>query len=391
MRRIPLSTKTALTTGFFLFMAGAVAFAQPVDQKPAAGGDVELALDRKLEKLAISNKEIPAALDEIGEKGGVKIAVDDAAAELLPWGKQTKIAGATISDASLREVLPQILNPLGMTYVVEGGRIHVVATEPLKRINRRATWEDLKLLRLCCETPYTPEEFAKLKLQYRVTAKVDAPKMLQRQLERAGRGSIAQMLETACNSLGWAWLPDNEEIVIRTHEAQIANQLSRRVTIRYTNTPLAKVLTDLANKADVGIFFEPGVMLKLPRPTAESYTLLLDQSSIRQAFELIAAETGLAYEIRRDGINIAISETLAGGAARSSTRRSPYVAKVSIPSKDGSYTLDFLLSGDELPPDILEYRDQMIEQYVERMRVDLEGSTEKSMEDEAKPAEPKNP
>lgn len=386
-----MSTKTTITIGLLLCFAGDVASAQPTNPKPPAGGDVEWALDRKLDRLAISDKELPAVLDEIGAEAGVKISIDDAAAELLPWGRQTRIAGATISNASLREALPQILSPLGMTYVVDGGRIQVVATEPLKRINRRATWDDLKLLRSCHETPYTPEALANLKLQYRVTAKVDAPKMLQRQLERAGRGSMAQMLEVACNSLGWVWLPDKEDIIIRTHEAQIANQLSRRVSIRYTNTPLAKVLGDLADRAEVAIFFEPGAMLKLPRSTAENYTLLLDQSSIRQAFELIAAETGLAYEIRRDGISIALSEALAGGAARSSSRRSPYVAKISLPSKDGTYTLDFLLSGDELPPDILEHRDQIIEQYIERMRADLEGLTEKSMEEKAKPAAPKSP
>jgi len=383
-----LGTKTTIAIGLFLCSAGAVALAQPADQKPPAGGDVELALDRKLQKLTISDKEIPAVLAEIGALAGVQIAIDDEAAELLPWGKQTKIAGATISDASLRDALPRVLDPLGMSYVVRDGRILVTATEPLKRINRRATWEDLKLLRFCCETPYTPEGFANLKLQYRITAKVDAPKMLQRQLERAGRGSIAQMLETACNSLGWVWLPDQGDIIIRTHEAQVANQLSRRVTIRYTNAPLSKVLSDLAARADVAIFFEPGVMLKLPRSTAESYTLLLDQSSIRQAFELIAAETGLAYDIHRDGISIGLSEAISGSAARSSTRRSPYVAKISVPSKDGTYTLDFLLSGDELPPDVLEFRDHIIEQYIERLRVDLEGLAEKSMEEKAKSGGP---
>jgi hypothetical protein len=362
--------------------------AQDKAPKAAGGGDVEAALDRKLARLAISGKEIPEALAEIGGEAGVKIAIDDAAAELLPWGKETKLAAVTISNASLREALPQILTPLGMSYVVSEGRILVVATDPLKRINRRATWEDLKLLRWCQETPYTPEAFAGLKLQYRVTAKVDAPKMLQRQLERAGRGTVAQMLEVACNALGWVWLPDNEDIIIRTHEAQIANMLSRRISVRYMNTPLARILNDLADRADVALFFEPGIMLKLPRSTAESYTLLLEQSSIRQALELIAAETGLEYEIRRDGITIGLSEALAGNAARSTTRRSPYVAKITIPSRDGTFTLDFLLSGDELPPDLLEYRQQVIEEYVEKMRAQLESMLEKSLENRAAPDKP---
>lgn len=374
-----------------LLLNSAIVLAQQADQK-AAGGDVELALDRKLPQITLSGKVVPEALAEIGAQAGVKIIVDEAAVELLPWGRQTKIADVTVRGASLREALPLILGPLGMTYAVNEGRIQVVATEPLKRINRRATWDDLKLLRWCTETPYTPETFAELKLQYRVTAKVDAPKLLQRQLERSGRGTVAEMLEVACNSLGWVWLPDNSDLVIRTHEAQIANMLSRRVTIRYTNAPLAKILSDLADRADVAMFFEPGMMLKLPRSTAESYTLLLDQSTIRQALELIAAETGLQYEVRRDGIHFGLSDAISGNAARPAARRSPYVARISIPIKEGGYTLDVLLSGEDLPPDVLEYRDQVIERYVDKVRADMEKAAEKPPEessktDEAKPAD----
>ena len=379
--------KNVARMGALVLLFAAAAQAQPGEQKPRDAGAVELALDRKLEKLSVSDKPVPEALAEIGSEAGVGIAIDGDAAELLPWGRQTKVAAVTISNASLREALPQILNPLGMVYVVNDGHLLVVAAEPLKRMNRRATWQDLKLLRWCQETLYTPEAFAGISLQYRVTAKVDAPKMLERQLERAGHGTVAQMLETACNSLGWVWLPDNEEIVIRTHEAQIANMLSRRITVRYTNAPLSKILNDLGEKADVAVFFEPGIMMKLPRNTAQSYTLLLDQSSIRQALELIAAETGLKYEIRRDGISIGLSDALAGTTTNPSAapaRRTPYLAKITVPSKDGSFSLDFLLTAEELPPDVLEYREQLVDQYVDKMRSELEGAIEKSIDKKAR-------
>ncbi|HVP10588.1 MAG TPA: DUF4974 domain-containing protein [Phycisphaerae bacterium] len=379
--------KTAAKMGVLLFIFSAVAMAQTGSPPPTDAGGVELALDRKLEKISVSDKPVPEALAEIGAAAHVGIAIDAEAAELLPWGRQTKVADLTIETGfTLRAALPQLLNPLGMTYKVADNHILVVASPPLKRINRRATWEDLKLLRWCQETPYTPEAFAEMKIQYRLTAKIDAPKMLERQLDRAGHGTIAQMLETACNSLGWVWLPDNDEIVIRTHEAQIANMLSRRISVRYTNAPLSKILNDLADRADVLVFFEPGIMLKLPHATAQSYTLLLDQSSIRQALELIAAETGLKYEIRRDGIYIGLSEALAGPtttAPAAPTRRSPYVARITVPSKDGTFSLDFLLTADELPPDVLEYREQLVDQYVDKMRSELEGALEKSIDKKA--------
>jgi hypothetical protein len=379
--------KTVARIGVLFLFLSAAALAQPGNSPPAEPGAVELALDRKLDKISVSDKPVPEALAEIGAAAHVGIAIDAAAAELLPWGRQTKVAGLTIeTDSTLRTALPQLLNPLGMTYKVADGHLLVVASEPLKRMNRRATWEDLKLLRWCQETPYTPEAFAGMKLQYRLTAKVDAPKMLERQLERVGRGTVAQMLETACNSLGWVWLPDNEEIIIRTQEAQIANMLSRRITVRYTNAPLSKILNDLADQADVAVFFEPGIMMRLPRSTAQSYTLLLDQSSIRQALELIAAETGLKYEVRRDGIYIGMSEALAGPtttAPAALARRTPYLAKITVPSKDGSFSLDFLLTAEELPPDVLEYREQLVDQYLDKMRSELEGAIEKSIDKKA--------
>lgn len=346
-------------------------------------GDVALAMDRKLPQLSLSSMEIPDALAEIGRQASVKIAMTDAAAELLPWGRHTKIADLSVRQASLREILPQVLDPLGMTYVVGEDGIVVSASEPLARVNRRATWEELKLLRECNQTPYASQALAGLDIQYRLTSKVDAPKMLERQLDRAGQGSLAQILEVACGSLGWVWLPEDKSIVIRTREAQIANQLSRRLSVKYTNTALSKILNDLASRADVAIFFEPGMMLKLPRSTAQNCTLLMEQGTIRQAFELLAAETGIEYQVSRDGISVGLSEAIAGDGAHSAARRSPYVGKITIPGKDGSFAIDFLLSSEDLPPDILEYREQIIEDYVERARPELQALVEKHMEQKA--------
>lgn len=363
-----------------LVLVSANAVAQNTPTPSTDESDVARALDRELGAITISAKEIPDALAEIGAQAGVPITIDDNVAGLLPWGRQTKLKAVTIENASLRQALPQILAPLGMTYEIRNN-ITVVASKPLERINRRATWEDLKLLRRCNDTPYSEETVSKLNIQYRITSKVDAPKMLLRQLARAGSGTLAEMLETACNSLGWVWLPEGDHVVIRTYQGQIANQLSRRIQARYTNMPLAKILNDLADRADVALFLEPGMMLKLPRSTAQSSTLLLDHGTIRQAFELLAAETGLEYRVTRDGISIRLSEAIAGvSSAAAAARRSPYVGKISLPSEDGKYTLDFLLRGDELPPDILQYREQIIEEYVEKMRGDMEKLLEQSME-----------
>ncbi|QDV90128.1 hypothetical protein RAS2_12050 [Phycisphaerae bacterium RAS2] len=340
----------------------------------AGGTDVAQLLDQKVENLAMSGLELPAALADLGKQVGVSIVVDDESAEMLPWGKQTKLADVTITNASLREALPKILGALGMTYDVRDQSVVVIATDPLRRLARRATWEELKLLRRMSETAYSPAAFGEFKLQYRITSKVDAPKMLLDQMEKSGQGSVAQVLETATGALRWGWTPEDDHIVIRTGQAQIAGKLSRRVTARYTGQPLSQILIDLGDKADVMFKLEPGLLLKLP-PSVSSYTLVLQSTSIRAALELMAAETGLKYEIHADAVSIGVGEAAAGsgpatgGATRSGS--SPIAAKVSIPAKEGGVSYEIFLREDELPAEFLEHREQLKQQYIQKLMAEL--------------------
>ena len=169
------------------------------------GAQTAQALDRRLEQVSIRGEELPVALAQLGEEVGIRIAIEDESADLLPWGPQTRLKAVNIQDASLAEVLPQVLGALGMAYTIQDDGVLVVASPPLKRMNRRSTWDDLKLLRQCCELEYSPESFSNFKLQYRITSKVDAPKMFMTQLSKAGRGTVAEMLEVATRALGWVW------------------------------------------------------------------------------------------------------------------------------------------------------------------------------------------
>lgn len=351
----------------------------------AADADVAMALDRKLPSLTFSDMGLSDALADIGRQAGVKITVDEASIELLPWGAQTRLSKMTVSDASLREILTQIFEQIGLTYDVRDGGVFVFATDPLKRMNRRATWDDLQLLQRCRETPFTPENFEQFKLQYRISSKVDAANMLEHQLTKSGRGTIAEMLEVATASLGWVWFPNGDHLVIRTAQAQINNRLARRISARYTNQPLARVLLDLSEKAETQFILEPGMMLKLPPNIVQNYSLLLHSTSIKQALELICAETGLKYEVEREVVRIGLSDALQEGGKPAAVRASPYVGKIVVPSADGSYTLEFLVRAEELPADILESRDLMIEELIQKMRRELSPATPMSSPDAPDP------
>ncbi|MCG8409318.1 MAG: hypothetical protein MI923_29285 [Phycisphaerales bacterium] len=339
-------------------------------QSPPA--DVGRLLDQALKKQTIRGSAVPDVLATMCGQVGLKISMDAWSANLLPSGAGTRINDIDVPEGTpLRSLLSQILFRLGMTYEIGDDGLVVVATQPLRRINRRATWDELKLLHRCFDLEYSSENFKDFKLQYKITSKVDAPALLRNQLSKAGRGSVAEVLEVAASALGWVWYPDGDHIRFRSYHAQVANYLSRQISARYENQPLARILIDLANKAETPINFEPGMMLKLPPSTANGYTLLLQRTSIRQALELISAETGLTWKIRRDGLHVGLSDLVAGAEGAARRRNSPYVGKISVPSADGTYTFDILIRGDELPEDLLEHRRQLIEEYIQKMRDDM--------------------
>ena len=354
-----------LIVGAMLQPGGAIA------QTSDAG--VAQSLDQMIESLKLSEQPVPEALAELGRVAGVEIQIDPSATELMPWGADTKLSTVHIENATLRDVLPQILEPLGLEFEAGETGLSVRASTPLKRMNRRATWDDLKLLERCHNTIWSPETIETFTIRFRITSKVDAPAMLAEQMAKSAGGSVAQVLEDATGALGWVWLPNGDHIIIRTMQAQFANFMSRRITVKYANEPLADILLDLADRADTPINLEPGMMMKLPAEVGRHTSLALRNNSIRQGFELLSAHTGIRYSIQRSGISVSVSDTaLQGGApARPTTVRSPYVGKITIHGPAGAYSFDILLREDDLPQDILDYRKQMVDEYIEKMRADM--------------------
>ncbi len=340
------------------------------------------AIDRNLGDLTLEGQSLAAVLETLGQKAGVNFIVDDDTYAALPWGRETRLATLQLRRATLREALGAILRPLALTYSVGERSITISLSGPLARLNRRATWKDLDLLHKLDTSDYTPTNFAAIQVQYRITSKVNAPKRLATQLERAGDGTIAQILTAATAALGWTWFPDEDHIVVLSAQAHIAHNLARTVTARYNQMGLAHILLDLLDRADVPLFMEPGLMLKLPPSTAQHYSLLLQHTTIRQALELVCAETGLAYEVRRDGVYIGLSDALTATQPALARRAGdPYLAKITVPAKGGQYSYEFLIRESELPSDIREYRSQILDETIERMRQDLAPAP-------AEPAEP---
>lgn len=334
-------------------------------------GLIEQKLDQPIAQLTLEERPVTDVLDALGKAAGINIRLDAGAIERLPWGAQTKLASLSVSDATPRDILAKILGELGLEHSVQGSEVVVEPMPVVERLDGRASWKTLGLLKNLMSTPYSAEAFSKCGVQYRITSKVDAPAMLSEQLSRAGGGMIAEMLETATASLGWTWFPQDDHVVILTREAASARAMSRRMNGRYVKQPLGEILFALGKEASVHVHLQPGMFKKLPPQTVERYSLFLTNVSIRQAFDFIAADTGVAYRIRTDGVHVGLAEDIGkldASDAQSAPADDPYVAKLSVPIANGQGTYEFLIRESELPADVRAIRRRIRQQFINDVR-----------------------
>ena len=325
-------------------------------------------LDESLPAMRLQSVTLSEIVKKLSDATGMSIRIEPEALAVLPGGTKTKFANLQVQDATLRQTLAKILAPLGLRYTIEEGGIAISAMPALTRMERPATWDELRFVQRLEATPYSPEEFAKIKILYRLDDSKDGPAGLTKQLAKSGRGSIAEMLEVATSALHWAWLPDGDHIAIISAEAVNNRKLSRRVTENYPNKHLGFILTDLGRQAGVHVHFQPGAFRKTLLNDVDSYSLNLSNASIRQALDQIRADTGLDYQVQYDGVHIGPADDLLRNRLMPRPDDDdPFVAKVSVPLGEAG-SLEFLLHESELPPELLDVRDRVRKDFIDRLR-----------------------
>jgi len=175
------------------------------------------------------------------------------------------------------------------------------------------------------------------------------------------------VLELACERHGWTWRPEGGKVTILTRTRQVEDQLNTRVTLRYDRIHLKDALLDLAARAGVLLKMEPGVLAGLPQETVRQFSLSVNNMTICQALEVVAAETGLSYIIEPQGLRIAASPM---GYATTATpeaddqvlkrtlqdlRTNPIVGQITFPLPGGMQFAFFLREAD-LPERLNEMR-----------------------------------
>jgi len=341
---------------------------------PTAAGDedwqtlIQQALDQNTD-LIIEEQPIAEALAYIGQKTGVSIEIDPQVIDLLPYGRQTAVS-ATIRNISLRDGLAGFLRPIGLNCVVQANRLRAVPVPALLRVGRRVTWEELKVLAELGSRPWSSELSAGLRTVFEgeLLREPDPAGRLHERALRVGAGNGLTVLEAACESLGWVWYPDGERVIVTGAVDFGRKRLAHVASFNLREMPLASVLTELGREAGLLVRFEPGSLAALPAGVRERCTLCAQNISYEQAFELIAGASGLVYEVRGDGVWLTGASPGAGGEPpRPAAGGDPYLMKISVPSADDGCTIEWLVRQSELPPEVIELRQQQIAEVIARL------------------------
>ena len=312
------------------------------------------------------NTVLPKAVGAIADKTGVKVDVDPAVWDLLPWGEQTNIE-VNLDKQTLRAGLEAVAGRLGLVMVLKPQAIELQPMPALRRLGRRATDKELDALYLLSTTPLDNLP-AKDKEKTRVDALVEAvdaklqqvrPELAvefrRRDLVKtdqavfvARNATIADALEALSRETSATWYPWGRSIVVLPRETQIRNnQLGRPIDTRFDGVDISQVLVELEQASGVPFEIEPGAIQRIP-PESRRVTLILNPATVQQALEAISGFTGLDYVVKGDGIYI--WNQSAGIASTSAT--DPAVGMIQLDNG-----VQVMLRRSQLPPDVQEYID----------------------------------
>ena len=363
---------------------------QQMQANAQADDELEILIIQALDQpttLKVEDMPIRQALQKLAENTGIPIRLAPGTTALLPYGSQTKILSATIENRPLREGLTALLQPLGLEFVPTRKEVLVRATDPLSRIARRATWDELALLQKLNAQPWSKEFFASLHFQFQdqpAGTETDNRDLLGKLAEQVGAGSAAEVLERACDQKDLTWYPDDNVIVILTKIKRVERQLQTPVSLRYAQVSLSEALADLAHRANVLLRFDPGALTSLPPQTAERFSLAIENATVRQALEIIAGETGLSYSIEPDGVRVTHNKVMSPTGSAPSTslaaqaeataqataaalRSNSIIGYFTFPMPDGS-SFSFFVRRNDLPPEVNELRMDKINNVINDIR-----------------------
>jgi hypothetical protein len=385
-----LSPRTA-SRARFLPAAAAVLLAYALATAAPDAAGIYRKLDRPID-LDIQDAPVKDVFEQIAAETGIPFVIAPRALELLPYGEQTRVA-VRVPGVPLRKALAPMLAPQGLDWSVTEDGIRIQPSEPLARMGRRASYEELQVLGAMLSARLLPPAEAGKSVMAQLREAADAPNLdlvfevagdEPAAIERADEAlpaTAADWLDAMCRQQLWSWYLSGREIRVIPQAQQIRRQLQRRVSCQYENAELVNVLHELALEARVKLEMEPAVLEELSESVRRDFSLRIADATVEQALEVIRGSTGLKFEVTDTGVRVSASQALR--EKNGARPRTPFFVLMTLPDT-GEGEVQVFLRGNELPEDvqalILAERDRMVEGLRRRAAETVEPAT--------RPAEP---
>lgn len=369
----------ALTVGCVFLWAISVAAGQSTSAllNEALDKQVNLKLDTNL----------PLAMRQIADETGVRIEAGPAVWDLLPWGEQTRIT-ATIQGKTLRESLRAITQKLGLRFELRENAVVIRPVPALARLGRRSTVQELALLDVLSSTPFRLEAAAGgtgrptlrqvveavdaqlLTLKTEFVVENRAPQSpngggVQEALVPVGRGAtLADALEAIGVTTNITWYPWGKSVVVLPKEDQIRSVLQKPITVRYDGVDVSQVLLELSKTTGVDFAIEPGAVQRII-PEFRTIRLIVDNASVQQVLENLAASTGLGYVVTDKSVYIWNNSPIPGAMPVPQQSGGPGRTSLLIPLGDGR---QIVVPESEIPEDLKAYLKSKKAEEIQRLR-----------------------
>lgn len=265
---------------------------------------LEQALDQPAD-LAFQNVKLRDLFEVVKDKTGVEVVMRPDTMALLPYGPETTIDQAEIRNVPLRQGLEGLIGGLGMMIVVQRDHIEAVPKPPLLRIGRPAQWKELDVMGSLAATAPGVNGDDLMALRERIQFQVPQPapwETLMAAVQRVGAGPGDEVLEVACQQVGWTWYPQNDRLVVLTRQAQFSRQLQTSIRLRIERRPLLETMQTVGAACGVPIKADPGALASVPHDLRNNFSLTVDGYTAAEALEALAAPTGLGYMVTPEGV-----------------------------------------------------------------------------------------
>ena len=359
-------------------------------------------------RIQLENVTIAQALEQIGQKAGLKIVLSPGAVWKLPEGQDTRVS--VTLEGRLSESLEKMLNNFFLRYAVGSEALTVYPRPELKHIIGRPTADELKLLRNIYNNKMVgssspgateaSEQFVQFTLKglagepvavmppeekqtigrvlMKMTAK-SSPSSGGAHDPNSNRGApltLALLLEGVERSgtPEKAWYIQGPEFPRQISEVRIVRReefwqahLDQILDVSFSKETGESVIGTLAAWADLTVQFPEG---RRPDELVErTVTLEVQNTKLIDVLQRAAAACLVQQNLNVSTGTLELRSRPAGATKEAAPTEAPsgggYVGKISIPMDGGRYFIEFMLRESDLTDELRQLRQQKIRQILE--------------------------